>query len=302
MKFLFFADTHLRHTTPACRKDENFYQVQFDKLSQIIQIANERDVDYILHGGDFFDSHNPPLNLIHDTIQALKTCKARWIFLVGNHDTFGETPETLQRSGLGILSASGVAEVISERTDRTFGSVFVRFIPRTQNLDLKTFTLPLLELRKTTVIIPHAMLTPKPLPFNHILLSDVGTNSEYVFCSDNHRSFQEKVGPTTFINVGATTRQSVTEYNNRPSVLYFDDANDSFEIIQLKFRPSGEVIDLGTDNEPDRKISEDFLATLRSTTFEASDRSALVREVGSKGNFDSDVVEETVKRVQEVGP
>src|SRR3990167_11226284 len=121
-RFIYFSDTHLRFSIPSCRTDENFYQVQFDKLKQVNKIIQDMKIDYVLHGGDLFDNHNPSLQLVHDFVEVVKQSKAKWTINPGNHDIFGETTETLTRSGLGILQVSGTARIMDQVTDLELGN------------------------------------------------------------------------------------------------------------------------------------------------------------------------------------
>lgn len=65
MRFLFFTDDHKRGTSPENRTD-NFPATLVRKLKELVEIAQEYEVDYILHGGDFFDVPSP-----HNTHQPM---------------------------------------------------------------------------------------------------------------------------------------------------------------------------------------------------------------------------------------
>jgi DNA repair exonuclease SbcCD nuclease subunit len=54
MRFLYFTDTHIKGTTPRNRTDD-FYETLKSKFNEIKTISEELNIDYILHGGDWFD-------------------------------------------------------------------------------------------------------------------------------------------------------------------------------------------------------------------------------------------------------
>lgn len=54
IKFLYFTDTHIRGTAPKNRLD-SFPETLKNKISQVIEIAKNEQVDVLLHGGDVFD-------------------------------------------------------------------------------------------------------------------------------------------------------------------------------------------------------------------------------------------------------
>lgn len=303
MRFVYFSDTHLRSSVPACRKDDDFYSVQFDKLKQINKMIEEREVDYVLHGGDLFDSHDPSLQLVHDFVCTLNYAKAKskakWIINPGNHDIFGETTETITRSGLGILNVADVARVMNEVTDLELGNSVVRFIPRGFEKDQSLFFFPKIEHGKVYLLVPHMMLTNHWVIYPHQEIKDFKTNADIVLCSDFHGQFKERHGNTTFLNAGPLTRQSINEKNISPSVVYIDTEAHEAKILQLKFDPAEKVMDLSQEEPVEKAVAGDFLEALRSSTFEAKNRQDLVRKVGAETKASDLVVEVGVRRVQE---
>ena len=60
MKLLVTGDWHLRFNRPRLRIDKSYFQIQLDKVSEILNIASENQCQYILQPGDFFDSVDTP--------------------------------------------------------------------------------------------------------------------------------------------------------------------------------------------------------------------------------------------------
>ena len=51
LKILFLTDTHIRGTNPKNRIDD-FVQTLENKLCEIVNIINEENIDFVIHGGD----------------------------------------------------------------------------------------------------------------------------------------------------------------------------------------------------------------------------------------------------------
>ena len=63
MKFLFFTDTHIRATNPTSRLD-NYIETVEKKFMEVKDIINKNKVDFVLHGGDFFDRPDVPVKIV----------------------------------------------------------------------------------------------------------------------------------------------------------------------------------------------------------------------------------------------
>lgn len=50
-EILIFTDTHIRASNPSSRKDDYLESLKL-KFEEVGEIANNNNVDYILHGGD----------------------------------------------------------------------------------------------------------------------------------------------------------------------------------------------------------------------------------------------------------
>jgi DNA repair exonuclease SbcCD nuclease subunit len=103
MRFLFFTDDHKRGTSPENRTD-NFPATLVRKLKELVEIAQEYEVDYILHGGDFFDVPSPAISVCADFLEVYQQFSVPVFAIPGNHDLFGHNTATLPRTMLGTKS------------------------------------------------------------------------------------------------------------------------------------------------------------------------------------------------------
>ncbi len=111
MKFLYFTDTHIRGTTPKNRLDD-FSQTLKRKLTEIIEIANQENVDLLLHGGDVFDRPDLSPNVVGEFAKLFRQAKMPIYAISGNHDTFGHNPNTISRTMLGLMDSFGLLTII----------------------------------------------------------------------------------------------------------------------------------------------------------------------------------------------
>ena len=100
MRLLFFTDTHIRGNTPRSRKD-NILNTLFQKIEEIIDIAQQWQVDYILHGGDIFDRPDISPSIVRDVMKLFKRFNRPIYAVAGNHDLYGHNPQTLHRTMVG---------------------------------------------------------------------------------------------------------------------------------------------------------------------------------------------------------
>lgn len=301
MKLGFLADTHLRSSTPACRKDTNFYDTQMFKLAQVVDTANQRQWDYILHAGDLFDAQEPTLKLMHDTMAILNKSHAKWIVNPGNHDFFGANTETLRRSGLGILWQAGLIDTVDKMTDIQLGVCTVRLIPYSINVDPSSYLVKECH-TKVYICVTHEMLTTHWQPFDHRVITDVKTDADIVLCSHWHSQFDVEQGSTVFLNTGPLTRQKTTEYNVSPRVgeLVIQDNKITHSFIPLLCSKSELVMEISQDNDVKKpQIAEDFLATLKASAVDTIDRQTLVRSVGEHHKFSKDIIDKGLGRLTE---
>ena len=99
MRILHTSDWHLgKRLDDFSRLDE-----QREVLNEIIEIANEQDVDAVLIAGDLFDTYNPPteaVDLFYRSLKRLTNNGSRPVIAIaGNHDSPDriESPDPLAR-------------------------------------------------------------------------------------------------------------------------------------------------------------------------------------------------------------
>ena len=71
MKFIYFYCSHFKGKNPTSRKG-NYFEDMKAKLKEVLEISKEKNVDCILHGGDFTDSPVIALNLIDEIVDMIE--------------------------------------------------------------------------------------------------------------------------------------------------------------------------------------------------------------------------------------
>jgi exonuclease SbcD len=100
MRFLAIADTHLGYETGRTTQARKFvYERMYGVFEEIIEIAKREKVDYILHGGDFFNRSKPRKKVItraYKLIEKILSEDIGFIIAPGNHER-SIMPDTLLR-------------------------------------------------------------------------------------------------------------------------------------------------------------------------------------------------------------
>ena len=103
------ADIHLRETSPQCRTDD-YWKAQEDKIKFLKELQHKHHDCPILDGGDLFDQWKPSPRLL---AWAIETLPKNIITTPGNHDMPQHNIELLHKSGLAVLEAADIINVLA---------------------------------------------------------------------------------------------------------------------------------------------------------------------------------------------
>lgn len=152
MKFLYVGDLHQDELIPIHRMDD-FNETRKEKISEILKIAKDNNVNAILHGGDFFNRpkmSNEFVTSIIETwneqlisidiqeltfqfkagiisekeyLQAINQYKQNtipFISIIGNHDLIGDNIESYPKTSLNVLETSGFLHIVDKENPIIF--------------------------------------------------------------------------------------------------------------------------------------------------------------------------------------
>ncbi|MGI5921802.1 MAG: metallophosphoesterase family protein [Syntrophomonadaceae bacterium] len=257
MRFLFLTDTHIRGSNPQNRTD-NLPESLRDKLVEVMEIASRYQVDYILHGGDFFDTPSPSLAVTADFLALFSACRIPVYTIPGNHDLFGANQNSLPRTLLGFLARLGFIKLLEAGRpvylDKHNCRVQISGQPYHYDMDRRDPELDY-TIKKNgadmAIHLVHGMLVnEKSFPGDQTQIDQIlDTQAEITLCGHNHLGFGiiEKNGKS-FINPGALVRLSNhrSEITRPVQVVLINLDGNQIEstLLPLKTaRPGQEVLD-----------------------------------------------------------
>jgi len=305
MKILIFSDSHIRASTPRCRKD-NFPTALWEKFRQITQIILDRGINAVLMGGDLFDTPNPSISIVNSYLQLFTYWKIPIYSIVGSHDKFGYNNDTLYRTGLGTLIASGAVQLLNE-TQRIGNNTQIAGVSHSYDLDEHPETdyyRKKLNPDEYLIEVCHGMLLDVPWKFSkHTNVKEIRTEADLCVGGHYHPGFSAiQVENTTVVNVGSLGRVENIHRKFPPGVIVVDTdivGKEFWEFIPLNvsedvFRTKEIKVEKAYEN------INTFIQLLkdRSNNFECGNIKELIVTVGKKEKYSKEIIEKALKYIE----
>lgn len=318
MKILYFTDSHIRGTTPKNRTD-NLLETLEIKFNEIVKIVKEKDIDYVLNGGDIFDRPDISPSIVRRFAMILNKINVPIYAIAGNHDLYGHNPNTLHRTMLGLFDGIGILKLIDEDekiilnkydkriqvtgTPYKFGidsddnksSYIIKDIPN--DIDY-------------SIHLVHGMLLDKPfikgVPYT--LIDEIlETKADITLCGHYHSGFGVKKHENKyFINPGSLIRitNSLREIKRVPKVVIITLEDEiSIDLIPLKSAKPGEEVLDRTEIELNMYRNEkivQFKQTVDSSQdFNKLDVNHILKNLSNAENISDEIKLEAIRRVEE---
>jgi DNA repair exonuclease SbcCD nuclease subunit len=249
-RLLHISDTHLgkRQYSSDIRRDD-FSQA----FEQTIDLAVKHDVDAVVHTGDLFDSRQPPLPELINTLEALKRLDEAdipFLAIVGNHD------RKMDDQWLDLMEMADAADRLG-REPTVVGDVALYGIDAVRKPAWNTadFSLEPADGEYTNVLCMHQLLTP-PVPevmADHEaveVIDRVTVDLDGLALGDYHAAESVRIEDTKVWYAGSTERCSTTETDPRTvSLLEVENDELSRRQIELDTREFVQVtIEFGEDD------------------------------------------------------
>lgn len=253
-KFIFTTDWHICFHQPSCRTD-NIFKTQLSKLDALVQLCNQELPDFIIMGGDLFDSPRASdPSVLNDVIHILKNLKSKLFYIPGSHDIYGYNLDSYKQSFIGTLEESGCINVLAEKAIYKFPSdIHIGVMPCQINNTINDY----LIFKDCDIIVTHNMISDISLPYNHILIKDIAQyfNGKIFLCGHLHKPFYIMENNNLFVNTGPLMRTSITEKIIQPHIAVFNKVGSKLDYKDLYIPVQNDIFVERKLKEKDIEIS-----------------------------------------------
>lgn len=317
IKFLFFTDTHYTFKAPISRFEGNDYlNMLLQKTSNVFQIGKQNNVDFYIHGGDFFDSPDIGDSVAGAVGKIYREINEPIFAIAGNHDLIGNNIATLYQTKLGLLARVGIITIINRYEPIYFEKygkkLQITASPSDFGIDGDKSAFILEEKKADYAIhVVHAMLLKENANFGTYMplssiqdstLADVTLSGHFHLGFDTVNHFGHY-----FANPGALVRKNalLEEYNRMPKVVLVEIDCETNEIfltdIYLDCAKDGsEVIDrtkLQTAKEQEKRIMDFRMSLLNKNFANNIELDKLVSVIQEEEDVEPEVIREVIKRL-----
>ena len=313
MKILVVNDTHIRGTTPS-RRIDNFKETLLAKLAEVKSIAEKEDVKFVLHTGDLFDRPDTAPSVVNEFIKLLREFSMPIRLVAGNHDLYGHNPDTLPRTMLGVLVASGIVELIKpEGMVLEEDNVKLQLTGQSFDYTLDNNSTSAYEVEKKESVdyalhLVHGMLLDKPVfEEGYTLIENIDTEADITVTGHYHLGYGiKKYAGTYFVNPGSLVRISadLKEIARMPQVALIE-LNDSIDIKLITLdsaKPGSEVLDrteLERQKFREKKLADFNREISAAGEFKHFKIDDILDEVASNQNISKKIKEEALNRISQ---
>jgi DNA repair exonuclease SbcCD nuclease subunit len=309
IRTLFFTDVHISGRNPRARKD-NFLDTVLDKLNQIVALSVQKKCDFVLFGGDLFDSPSISNAVAGKTAKVFRNFN-RVIGIAGNHDLFGNNIENIKATQLGLFEKAGLIDLLykGERliVNKNDLKLQITGTPShfgidEENIEDDYVVTEVEENVDKSIHIIHGMLMEKQInPHMKIVTIDEvsHTKADLTLTGHYHRGFSPiNIDKKFFANPGSLSRVSadIGEINRRVGVLYIEISkyDIKLEFIPLKQEVGENVLDrshIEKNQYKEIKI-EEFMREIKvASTIESTDIKNIVRKIADNKELNKKVID-----------
>jgi len=221
MRGLFYTDIHVSGQNPRNRIDD-YPRAIIEKLRETYQIAVDKKCDFILFGGDFFDTHKIySYDIISEAIEIISDSPLETYCIIGQHDLRGYNPSTYDQSAFGFVQKHCKNfHVIWERMEIEQCVLYPCHVWD----DFDEVVKMDLDDEKPTIMLAHHLLSKDLHMFDIIQTSSIEKcDFDIVLSGDLHTGYDpHTIDGTLFANPGSLCRKTKADKDRDPRVLLFE--------------------------------------------------------------------------------
>lgn len=296
-KFIFTTDWHICFKQPGTRTDDIF-KTQLDKLNAFVDICNQELPDFIIHGGDLFDSpRSVDPSVLNKTISILRKLKAPMYYIPGSHDIYGYNLNSYKQAFIGTLASANCLNILNEKGIYQFpGKLFVGVMPCQLTNDVKDYII----FKDCDIIVSHNMITEESVPYNHILISELAQlfTKKIFLCGHNHKPFYVMENNNLFVNTGPLIRTSITEVGIKPHISVFVKNNLNVSYYE-KLIPCNEDVFIKQEVSDSKEPEITFNDVLKNTDLVFSNIYEVLDHIVTQLNIDTKYSELLKRRLED---
>ena len=225
------ADWHIRPDVPVCRTDD-FFKAMSDKIDFILALSKEENCPVLIAGdlGNHALNNGWPTWLSQWAINKFKGHNI--IAILGQHDLPNHRLDLFGKSGVGILHAAGVINVI-------FKPVVVK---NTFNIFPFSYGEPILSHESTgmpniamihQMVVENKSLYPGQIAPKGNALLKKHPEFSIILSGDNHNPFVAEYEGRALVNPGSITRSTADQVEHTPRVYKWYAESNTIEAVFL---------------------------------------------------------------------
>lgn len=248
--YIITGDWHLREDCPPFLSNENWMELQKEKVKFLIDTAIENNA-VIIHTGDFFHKPKPSLALVQFVLDDLlyEVDPDYFFVLPGNHDT--RTNGNIQGTALGVIESANKVQILGEGKNVCLPDCFYIVHEYISNPDEEKPNWE--ESSRSCKELIEFIRKDCPVPENKVVL-----------CGDNHQSFSFNGinCDNLILNPGCMTKQRLSEKDYTCSFFLYNIHLGEWQLIEF---PKLEEFDIFYEEEvknKNSKFAEEFIESL----------------------------------------
>lgn len=287
IKILQMGDTHLGYQYGSDLRRQDYK----DAFEESIEIAIDRNVDAIVHTGDFFDSPNPGIEVFNDGLDVLSMLdeeEIKFYGIVGNHE------RKMEKQWLDIYEKFDMAERLSKMPktiskENTSVSLYGIDAIRGPWWDSKDLELDKAE-SDYNILAMHELLNP-PVP-EHIadydiqeVLNRVGIDINLLMLGDYHEEKRTTVQNTRIAYSGSTEKTGLDE-SEQHQVLLHEISSEGIKIKRRALERTREFVEMPihlSENDGFHKVKME-IENVNIETSNSKDPVLVIRLKGENSN------------------